>query len=132
MRLKKHINEDILTDDMSIRLKKDCKPFLKDVKKIHKFHWHFLNRGVKKDGGEFVKKSPRNDRRPGDSPVEWHNALDKASQSTFGVKYRSAGTFCKLTIPTSYGSVDKMIFPIGDYYCLWSNFILLCYLFFTY
>lgn len=128
MRLKQHINEmnDIFGDREHLGeeelndLKKGCKPFLKDMKRIINNEFHMLYRGFQRREGDFSYKKPRKDRRPTDSSKLWHDALDHVFYKKWKVKPRSEGVFCKIVTPTGYG-MDYMIFPINKYFCIWSE-----------
>lgn len=124
MRLQQHINEEmsIMEPDDFNDLKKGCIPYLKDVKKVLGEPNHFLYRGFQRREGDFSYRKPRRDRRPSDSSPEWHKTLDYLFNEKFNVKARSKGVFCKIVTPTGYG-MDYMVFPLGDYSCIWSDLI---------
>lgn len=130
MRLQNLLTEyqDILTQDNFDDLRKGCMPFLKDIKPVVNRQWHFLYRGFQRNEGDFFFKTPRKDRRPTDSDWLWHKALDYAFDQKFGVRARSTGTFCKKKTPTGYG-LDKIIFPINKYSCIWSRDVSDAYLY---
>lgn len=125
MRLKQHLNESWVGKiDPSILddIKKDCKTYLNQVKRVLGLKKHFLFRGVGYDNNEtYFKGKVRKDRRPTDSTDAWHKATNYVLYQQFKVFPRSQSLFCKLETPTSYGYRDMMIFPIGPNYYIWST-----------
>lgn len=127
MRLGKFIIESEDFDDILAKIEVNCKPIIKDIKKAIALgdlqkKFPFLYRGGMPRSKGFIEITPRKDRRPLDSPVEWHDALNKEFEKKFGVKARSQTVFTKGFTPTGYG-VDYVVLPIGKYYVLWSNSI---------
>jgi hypothetical protein len=64
---------------------------------------------------------PRNDRKPTDTPVEYHELLDDKFESKFGWRARSEGVFATSDYgqATAYGHV-YLFFPIGSFKFIWS------------
>jgi len=126
MRLKQYIiNETDLNNisdvDMINILINDCKPFLKDLLKYLKNDKLFLLSG-RQNNVNFFKGKVRTNRKPKDTPVEYHNYIDKLFNNKFGWKARSNVIFCTsvLSAAEEYGYVVYMIFPIGKYKYLWN------------
>ena len=97
-------------------LKKDCKPFLNEIRKKKGF---MLRRSIRSEE-YFLKIKPRKDRRPLDTDIESHKILDKAFYNVFGWKARSEGVFA---IPKGWSMDDHFFFPIGKYKYIWSPFV---------
>jgi len=112
MRFKKYINEGVTENIIEI-IKRDCKPFLSDWKKLHVTRFLYSGR---KDTIRFEKKSIRKDRIPTDTPLPLHNAIDDWFFKKFGVRSRSNALFATFDHQSavSYGNV-YCIFPIGAY-----------------
>jgi len=99
-------------------LKKDCKPFLKEIKK-YKLFWFW--RGSEKDVKHYEKFETRKNRRPRDTPLWIHNILNKEFKKKFGWSVRSEGVFAS---SDKYGlyiyGEENMFFPVGKYKYVWS------------
>jgi hypothetical protein len=127
MRFRQHINEEVskfdLTDKQKDLLFKNCKPFLKDVKKRLKNTNHFLYRGITDSRGmPWIEKNVRQDRRPLDSEQQWHDDFGAGFKRKFGVNARSQGLFTEMIKSYQYGS-PYIVIPKGSYYCIWSDTI---------
>ena len=97
-------------------LKKDCQPFIKDLKKIKKGQeqsFLYIGRFIKTS---FMKKQVRQDRNPSDTPEEIHKFVDNWFYKKFGVRLRSNSVFATFSfqLATAYG-FPYFIFPIGKY-----------------
>jgi hypothetical protein len=124
MRLNKHINEalgDSLTPETFSALKKVNKNFLKETKRILKIDNHYLIRGMRTLSQDVTIKKVRTDRMPTDSLIGWHDAMNDIFQSKFGIRARSEAVFCAFRY-VGYGN-KYIIFPIGDYYFIYSRSI---------
>ena len=105
-------------------LLKDCKPFLKELKKSMSSTGSFFYRGYNNFNGDiygFQKKKSRMNRRPRDTPLEVHRKIDNKFYDMFGWHVRSEGIFVTsgLKFAKSYGT-STMFFPIGKYKYVWS------------
>ena len=117
MRLQKYLNEEkYWLDDMDEVvdiLKKNCKQYINDVK--NHYNGNFLLSGRK---GEvfFDKRRVRKDRKPKDTPLEIHEAMDDWFKDEFGIRFRSNSFFAGFIrkIVAWYGET-YMVFPIGKY-----------------
>ena len=123
MRLKNFMNEEKSKTEIGNEIieivKRDCKPFLKEMNKII---WR----------GSYIKYiydykeiTPRKDRRPLDTASEWHKWADDYFSKHFGWKARSEGVFATFDkIATmNYGN-PYIFFPIGNYKYIYSPKIL--------
>lgn len=105
-------------DDLEL-IKKDCLPFLKDLKRSK---YPFLYSG-RSSWDPFVKRKVRKNRRPKDSPIELHEIFDRFFKNNFGVKARSEGMFVSRSsyLAEDYGT-PYWVFPIGNKYkFIWSD-----------
>lgn len=100
-------------------LKKNCAPFIKELRKSGKnFIWRGTNKVSKKT---IVQLTPRQDRSPKDMPTEIHDELDERFYKKYGWRPRSEGVF---TSPIknhakTYGEA-YMFFPVGKYEYLYN------------
>jgi hypothetical protein len=114
MRLQQYINEEALTRESYISLiKRDCKPFLKNMGDP-------LYRSLDLKNN-FQKKRTRKNRHPVDTPRIMHNLLDNAFKKKFGWKPRSEGVFVSPQKVSGYGANTAYFFPIGKYKYMWSK-----------
>ena len=135
-RLEKFITENININGVSFKerdvedflelwgdVEKDCKSFLKELKKNNPTQ-ALLLRG-EQQRGKFVTTTPRTDRRPRNTPYEWHVAFDEYFNDEFGWNARSEGLFCtgRYDTASGYGDSVYIIFPIGRYKYVWSDSI---------
>jgi hypothetical protein len=105
-------------DDITPILKKDCKPFLKEMKK---YKGHLFFRGARYTIKDIEKIKPRKNRKPLDTPIEIHNILGNAYKKKFGWNPRTEGVFA-ITDEFSaelFGNVHYF-FPIGNYKYLYN------------
>ena len=109
MRLINYINEseDIPWD----KIKKDCQPFIKDIKSPN----DFLYSG-RQTNEKFFTRKVRKNRVPTDTPEIIHNLLDDMFKKKFGHKLRSESLFVTkdVEIASGYGT-PYIILPIGNY-----------------
>lgn len=96
------------------KIQAECKPFLKEIKGAR----GTLTRHQTAQGPVF-KKVTRKDRRPLDSPPDFHNLVDDWFNKNFGWKARSSGLFCWGT-PFPLLASDWMVFPAGKFQYVWS------------
>ncbi|KFZ25794.1 MAG: hypothetical protein KQ78_01999 [Candidatus Izimaplasma bacterium HR2] len=133
-RLEKFIIENINVNGVSFKerdvedflefwvdIEKNCKPFLKELKKNNPTQ-ALLLRG-EQQRGKFITTTPRTDRRPKDTPYEWHVTFDEYFNNEFGWNARSEGLFCtgRYDTASGYGDSVYIIFPIGRYKYIWSE-----------
>lgn len=106
-------------EDILGLLKKNCKPFLKDLSRSQKPL--FLWRGAKYGKGEMSRIRTRSDRRPKDMPYEIHQYTDDAFYNMFRVYARSKAVFGtgEKSGAEGYGR-PYLLFPIGKYTPIWS------------
>jgi len=120
MRLQQYINEEQSRyDDVVNALKKDCAPFLKELKQTGRKE--FLLRGHMYASGTITKKKTRNDREPKDMDETTSQYLDNLFKKKFGWYARSSGIFAtsKMDDAEEYGKAF-LFFPIGKYKYIWS------------
>ena len=124
-RLQQYIlGEDKKFQQISSMVQRDCKPFIKELKKSNSKKRPFFNRGTtSKTIDDFSKIKVRKDRKPRDTPLEVHNYLDNALKKKFGWKVRSEGVFATSQERTGYGT-SYIFFPIGKYKYVFSTQIL--------
>jgi len=122
MRLEKHLKEMInlnnVAEELLEKIKKDCKPFLKQMN-IDKPLWRGSKDIVRND---YEKIKPRKDRRPRNTDPDLQVILDNVFNKKFGWKPRSSGVFCggdKREAET-YGNVYS-VWPIGNFKFIWSE-----------
>ena len=109
----KYLNEtEIISSDIWENMVKDCKTFLKDVKR----NKIFLYSGRRGGTSSIFIKRIRKDRKPLDTPEEIHNKLDNAFQREFGVKARSGAMFTKITSDVGYYGDPYFVIPKGNNY----------------
>ena len=107
MRLKHYINE--AKDIPWEQIKKDCQPFIKDLKDPKKMLY-----SGRKCQLTYIKKEIRKNRKPADTPIVIHNWLDDLFKKKFGYKLRSECLFvtARKGIARAYG-MPYVIIPIG-------------------
>lgn len=114
--------------DFANKIKKDCAHFLslrseplwRGVKLKYTSSLKKINSGEL----ELYKGTVRTDRLPADSPLWFHEMLDKFLQKEFGTNFRSQSLFC---MPTKKGTAmfgrPFAVFPIGKFDYVWSPII---------
>lgn len=114
-RLKNYIKEELNWRRIAEIIKKDCKPYLKEIGNLS------LYRGMFAENRPFVKKISRTDRKPKDSSLVSHKIMDNIFKKKYGWKARSEGVFVTgdRSITHAYG-ITYIYFPIGKYKYLWS------------
>lgn len=109
------------------KLRKDCAPFLKEVKGAKRLLW----RGIRKPMGlksVIVKRRRRKKRRPLSTSIELHNRLDVMFKDKFKWKARSEGVFATPVKSSAYffsgfkesNGAAYLFFPIGNYSYIWN------------
>ncbi|WP_300760234.1 hypothetical protein [Janthinobacterium sp.] len=104
----------------------ECKPF------IDQSHGAFLYRGIQRPEGKFKMETPedyeyayrmtvRKDRRPLDTDIEDHRAVDEFLKLQYGIAGRSQTVFVTGDdyVAEGYGEVF-LILPRGEFKFLWS------------
>lgn len=114
--------EDPLDDNIIKLLKKTNIGYLKDLKSLFPMKFSYITRGIKSGKGDYFIGQVRQDRRPTDSKIGWHDALNAEFVKKYGIEARSKSLFCA-RMSRGYGGVDSnyMVFPIGNFYILYSN-----------
>jgi len=122
MRLQQYITEVKITEPEQVIdiLKKDCIPFLKELKKTGRKK--ILYRGYYDfNSGIITKKKTRNDRTPKDMDETTSEYLDNLFKKKFGWYARSAGIFATANVFDTYEyGKPFLFFPIGKYKYIWS------------
>ena len=111
----KEINDDDFTDSIAKRLKKDCMPFIKEMKSNNLYNWFY--RATEHHYKDISKIKPRKNRRPRNMPLEIHKYMDKVFKKKFGWNVRSEGVFVssdRNQLEYIYGDT-YLFFPIGNY-----------------
>lgn len=122
MRLIKFITEaeDIGAEyEQVLQLKKDCSQFFNEISEGQRW-WRGSRKGLT---DTVIKKMPRLNRKPKDTPENIHAWLDDFLKKKFGWKPRSEGVFVA-TNPYSaedFGPETYMFFPCNGYKYIWSS-----------
>jgi len=138
MKFKQYINEvdlSFLYDDGEVeliaeKLKKDCMPFIKEMKKVKPESW--IYRATESVIKDIKKIKPRTNRRPRNMPEELHTYMNMSFKKHFGWKPRSEGVFTSSDywqLEHVYGNV-YMFFPIGNYKYVYHPHVIDIYMFF--
>lgn len=108
-------------DKIIPKIKSSCKPWLSKIKSNP--YAIFRGMGSKfEQADKIIKKKVRTDRKPLDTELVEHEAIDNAFYDAFGWKPRSSGLFVTPDPARSsaYGSM-MLTFPIGKVKYLWSS-----------
>lgn len=109
------VEEEYSESEIVELIKRNCGPYL--------LQWPVnpVFRGVKGKPDKAFKQSVRSDRKPRDSSLETHNAIDDWFLKKFGFKARSETVFVTGDYKTAkkYGKVYA-VFPIGEFKFVWS------------
>ena len=106
-------------DYMINLLRKDCKPFIKELKKNK-----ILLFSGRDELENFLKRTVRQDRKPRDTPLEIHDFIDNWFYKKFGIKARSNTIFCStIELTTAEYGESYIVFPIGNYTTISSDAI---------
>jgi len=122
MKFKKYITEDWIDDNIDAKpianvLKKNCAPFIKEMKSSNLHNWFYRATGGYhyEDISKPIK--PRTNRKPRNTPKEIHEYMDMRCKKKFGWKSRSEGVFVsshRNALEMNYGE-PYLFFPIGSY-----------------
>jgi hypothetical protein len=113
------IEEEKGLDHFIPKIQAECKPFLKDIKGAA---GTLFRDDVKNRNKPIWKKVTRMNRRPLDTPMDLHNALDDWFLKKFGWRARSQALFCwPLKFISDFTSYKWLVFPAGNYRFLWSD-----------
>jgi hypothetical protein len=114
MRFNQYVTKNSELESWLARIENDCKPFLKQSKRM-------FFRGTESTQ-DFLKKFVRGGRFPKDTPKEIHYVIDEAFKKKFGWKARSEGVFATQYLDDAYQYGEPfMIFPIDNFKYVWSN-----------
>lgn len=129
MNFKQFILEDwqqpigLSAEEMASVIIEECGPFLEATKFQSNQYFAGLFKGLSglRKGSFAHKIDVKLDRKPVDTPLEFHNILDNYFLRKFNRKFRSESTFAvgDIDIAHRYGTC-YMIFPIGKFESLWS------------
>lgn len=98
-----------------------CQPYIKVLRKSFK---QPLFRGLRKELSTIYSIiKPRLDRKPSDTPVAIHDALNASFKEQFGFPYRN-GIFCtgRMATASEYGTA-VVVFPIGELQYVWCTIV---------
>jgi hypothetical protein len=112
MKIREQFNELEILEDTISKIKKDCQPFLKEIKSVGRL----LYRGSKIQIKSYkILKSYLEDRTPKNMNIEVHDYLNKQFKKKFGWPIRN-GIFVSFDpdMAASYGT-PYFFFPIGKY-----------------
>lgn len=121
MNFKSFITEETLTNENILDLiRRDCSDFLKESQ------GYYLYRGMPKQSDEFIKITPRTDRKPKNSSPVVHDMFNEAFYERHGVKdIRSRAIFCTGSEYDSeiysHGKISYIIFPVDGYTYWWGQ-----------
>lgn len=112
----------VLKADILNKINKECSQIIQEYKKTGKV----LFRGSKSKGREvsphIYKCVPRENRRPKDTSLEHHMAMDALFKEKFGWYVRSEGVFTSNSPGTASSFGDLNLFlPVNGYKCVWSE-----------
>jgi hypothetical protein len=117
-RLQQYINEIKTSTDIISMIRKDCQPFLKEMKGSRSL----LYRGSDQPVDGIEKIVPRNNRIPKNTPLKLHKQLDIVFKKGFGWKARSEGVFVSFDeVEAEFYGETYLFFPIGKYKYVWSS-----------
>jgi hypothetical protein len=111
-----HTAEEIAHNIMAM-----CQPFLNAIQ--YKTDTYKLFRGAGKSSSPgIILPGFRKDRKPSDTPLKIHRAVNKVFQTKFGVPFRN-GTFTTGAYEDAdaYGSRVYIVIPINEFKFLWST-----------
>lgn len=119
MRFKEFITEntDITFEDII----RDCQPYLKEINGIEeRYLAQHGSKALISDDAKIL--TVRDDRRPKDTDIRVHNAVNDFFEEKFGWRAREKGIFVTGSInrATAYGE-SYLVFPIGEFKYLWSR-----------
>ena len=108
-------------DQVATTILTTCKPYLELIQ--YDTDWYKLYRGAGKST-EPVNIIPgyRDNRKPKDTPIHLHEAINRVFKAKFGLPFRN-GTFTtsQKTDAAAYGKMIYAIIPIGDFKFIWSS-----------
>jgi hypothetical protein len=95
-----------------------CEPYIRELRNGD--NPHALLRGSRSSHIK-LKRNVRENRKPKNTPIQYHNAADDWFYEQFGIRYRSDALFCTGSFNGAalYGNVF-IIFPIGEFKVCWS------------
>jgi len=98
---------------------KNCKPFLKEIN--YDIFNYSLFRGLNSEENFIQSRVRLSDRKPRDTDINVHNAINKYFVEKFGEPFRNA-LFATgdVSVAVEYGDV-YFIFPVGDFTFCWST-----------
>ena len=109
-----------IVDEIAHNVMALCKPFLEAIQ--YKTDTYKLFRGAgKSTNPAVILPGFRKDRKPSDTPLKIHRAVNKVFQTKFGVPFRN-GTFATGSYDdaSAYGSRVYIVIPCHDFKFLWS------------
>ena len=122
MRFEQYLTEEEQDFDYIFGLiKKDCKPFIKQIKKAG-----LLYRGTKKYNPGIIKVIPRKDRMPMSIHPKVQVILDDLFKKKFGWKPRSSAVYAvgDFSVASQYSGFESggvySMWPMGNFKFLWS------------
>jgi len=126
MKLKKFLkleNTEYISEMLKI-IEKDCKPFLKEIKKSDgRLLFRGIRGAIKKDKNGLEKRRVRKNRKPSDIPLELHKYIDDELYAKFGWHPRSEGVFATSSFMNAVNfGVPHLFFPIGKFKYVWSTY----------
>jgi hypothetical protein len=109
-------------EQLANRLSTDCSHFFREAGNKNPNDFTAMFRGFKHFNKPLDTKIRRKDRKPSDTPLKIHNAVDEMFRHRFGWPARSSGVFVtgNTNLAEYYGSVGIVI-PIGKFQYVWSG-----------
>ena len=116
MRLFKLINEESEFE----KVKKDIVAECSDILKVYSDTGRVFFRGLRKSNN-YGYVTPRNDRKPMDTPKEIHEIFDEVFKKKFGWRARSEGVFVTSSkITSNYYGEPAVFYPVNGWKFIWS------------
>jgi hypothetical protein len=111
--------DDAASEKAILKMESECAPFLEELGSRKRVLWRGFNRRFSLPANHIVQV--RADRKPVDTQLELHHAMDDWFLDNFGHRYRSNAVFASGSEKHSavYGDLYA-IYPIGDYEYVWS------------
>jgi len=117
--------QDFSIDEIVKILEKDCKPYIKELKKAKQsIKVNVLWRGIGRHVVGIEKFKARKNRRPLHTDPKLHKFLDKISKKIFGFPMRSQGVFTSTVADeASTFGIPHQFYPLGNFDAYWAPMV---------